>query len=107
MPSIRKHKKSEHSLFEKPLRSLKKVDMIALPTATNPAFELGSIHDPVTMYEQDLYTTFANLAGLPAISVPTHMGPENLPMGLQFVGKQKDDAKVLRYAYQYEKELNA
>lgn len=83
------------------------VDMIALPTATNPAFPLGSIQDPVTMYEQDLYTTLANLAGLPAVSVPTHMGPESLPMGLQFVGKQKDDGKVLRYAYQFEKELSS
>lgn len=79
-------------------------DIIATPTAPNAAFELDSITDPLKMYLQDLYTIGANLAGLPAISIPCGHFQGNLPCGIQFLGKQGDDAKVLQFAHQFEQE---
>ncbi|MCH9613630.1 MAG: Glutamyl-tRNA(Gln) amidotransferase subunit A [Chlamydiia bacterium] len=79
------------------------VDLIAMPTTPGPAFKLDAIHDPLEMYLQDLYTIGANLAGLPAISVP--IAQENgLPLGLQLIGKPLDDGKVIHFAHQFEKE---
>jgi len=84
--------------------AFKECDIIATPTAPNPAFELDSIKDPLKMYLQDLYTIGANLAGLPAISVPCGHFDGKLPCGIQFFGKQGDDAKILQFAHQFESE---
>lgn len=77
-------------------------DLIALPSAPSAAFPLYSIQDPVDMYLQDIYTIGANLAGLPAISIPsgTYQGK---PLGLQLMGKKHEDALVLQAAYAIEK----
>ena len=81
-------------------------DLVAMPTAPGPAFEIGGIEDPLEMYLQDLYTVSANLAGLPAISIPTGKDKNDLPHSIQLLGPQMGDSKVLNYAYQFEKELN-
>ena len=74
-------------------------DAILIPTTLQPAFKLGSKSDPVEMYKTDLLTVFANLAGVPAISIPIGFDPTTgLPMGLQIIGKQGDDKKVLAIA---------
>ncbi len=74
-------------------------DAILIPTTLQPAFKLGSKSDPVEMYKTDLLTVFANLAGVPAISIPIGFEPTTgLPMGLQIIGKQGDDKKVLAIA---------
>lgn len=74
-------------------------DAILVPTTLEPAFKLGSKTDPVEMYKTDLLTVFANLAGVPAISIPIGFEPTTgLPMGLQIIGKQGDDKKVLAIA---------
>jgi len=87
------------------IESLNKVfeanDAILVPTTLEPAFKLGSKTDPVEMYKTDLLTVFANLAGVPAISIPIGFEPTTgLPMGLQIIGKQGDDMKVLAIAQQ-------
>jgi aspartyl-tRNA(Asn)/glutamyl-tRNA(Gln) amidotransferase subunit A len=79
------------------------VDAIAMPTTPTPAFELGArLDDPLQMYLNDVFTVSANLAGLPAISVPCGLTPERLPVGLQLVGRAFDEARLLRIAHAYE-----
>ncbi len=77
-------------------------DAVVLPTAPSGAFELGALHDPLEMYLQDIFTIPANLAGLPAISVPSGFDHRNLPLGIQIIGPQMCDVSVIQYAYAYE-----
>ena len=77
-------------------------DAVLLPVAPSGAFEHGSIHDPVEMYLQDIFTIPANLAGLPAISVPSGFDSRGMPLGLQIIGPQLCDVPVFQYAYAYE-----
>lgn len=83
--------------------AFQKCDMIMMPVTTTPAFAHGAIHDPLQMYLQDIFTVPANLAGLPAISVPSGFDSQNLPFGVQFIGPQICDVSVIQYAYAYEK----
>ncbi|NGX51476.1 MAG: hypothetical protein K1060chlam2_01342, partial [Chlamydiae bacterium] len=87
-------------------RAFEKCDLIAMPTTPSPAFEIGTILDPLEMYLQDLYTVGANLAGLPSISIPCGKSSSDLPHALQFIGPQLADSRVLNFAYQFEQELN-
>ena len=80
-------------------RIFAQVDVIALPTAAEAAFPLGSrLNDPVAMYRTDLFTVPASLAGLPAITVPTALDPEGLPLSLQLIGRAGDEATILSVA---------
>ena len=83
-------------------QAFKLCDIIAMPVTPTTAFELNSIRDPIEMYLQDLYTIGANLAGIPAISVPAGLSKDHLPYGLQLMGPQMQDHKVLQYAHQFE-----
>jgi aspartyl-tRNA(Asn)/glutamyl-tRNA(Gln) amidotransferase subunit A len=79
-----------------------KIDLILMPTSPRPAFKIGeNINDPLTMYLEDIYTVTINLAGVPAISVPCGY-INNLPVGMQLIGKQFDEETILRAAYAYE-----
>ena len=78
------------------------VDVIAGPTAPSPAFKLGDkVDDPIQMYLNDIYTIGANLAGLPAISVPCGF-VDDLPVGLHLVGPHFGESGLLRAAHQYQ-----
>jgi aspartyl-tRNA(Asn)/glutamyl-tRNA(Gln) amidotransferase subunit A len=77
-------------------------DLIAMPCSPCPAFKLGSIQDPMEMYLQDFYTIAANLAGLPAISVPAGWNKDGKPLGLQLIGPQMYDDTVLQMAHHFE-----
>jgi aspartyl-tRNA(Asn)/glutamyl-tRNA(Gln) amidotransferase subunit A len=64
-------------------RAFESVDAVALPTSPTPAFKLGErVEDPIQMYLADVFTVAAPLAGLPAISVPSGLTPDRLPIGL-------------------------
>ena len=83
----------------------KKVDVLMGPTSPTPAFKLGEkAADPVSMYLADIYTVSVNLAGIPAISIPCNKG-NNLPIGLQIIGNQFDDEKILQIAKLYENSI--
>ena len=83
--------------------AFRKVDVIATPTSPTAAFRLGEkVNDPLAMYLADIYTVTADLAGIPGISVPCGQTKENLPIGLQILGKHFDEATVLRLAQAYE-----
>jgi aspartyl-tRNA(Asn)/glutamyl-tRNA(Gln) amidotransferase subunit A len=82
------------------------VDVIAGPTAPTPAFRLGDkMDDPITMYLNDIYTIGANLAGLPAISVPCGF-VEGLPVGLHLVAPHFGESTLLRCAHQYQQQTD-
>jgi len=82
--------------------AFKKVDAIFAPVSPTPAFKLGEkTTDPLSMYLADVYTVSVNLAGLPAISVPVG-STENLPVGLQIIGKNFEENKILNIAKLYE-----
>ena len=75
------------------------VDVVAMPTSPDAAFRIGErTEDPVRMYLSDVFTVSANLAGLPAVTVPCGFTADRLPIGLQFTGRAMDDETVLRVA---------
>jgi aspartyl-tRNA(Asn)/glutamyl-tRNA(Gln) amidotransferase subunit A len=82
-------------------KAFKKVSSIAMPTCANTSFKLGSINSPVEMYEQDVYTIPANLAGLPAISIPSGIH-NKMPLGIQFLGNYLDEGKILNLANKFQ-----
>lgn len=83
--------------------AFKRCDAIVTPTAPTTAFKIGEkTQDPLQMYLSDIYTISVNLAGLPAVSLPCGFDHEGLPIGLQVIGKDFDEATVLRIAYAYE-----
>jgi aspartyl-tRNA(Asn)/glutamyl-tRNA(Gln) amidotransferase subunit A len=82
------------------------VDVLMGPTTPTPAFELGAkTADPITMYLNDIYTIGANLAGLPAVSIPCGFVGA-LPVGLQIVGRQFSEAQLLNVAHGFQRETD-
>jgi aspartyl-tRNA(Asn)/glutamyl-tRNA(Gln) amidotransferase subunit A len=82
-----------------------RVDVVAMPTSPTAAFEIGErVADPIQMYLADVFTVSANLAGLPAISVPCGFTSAGLPIGLQLTGRHFDEATILRAADAYERD---
>jgi aspartyl-tRNA(Asn)/glutamyl-tRNA(Gln) amidotransferase subunit A len=80
-----------------------KVDVVAMPTSPTPPFRLGEkTDDPLQMYLADVFTVSANLAGLPAISIPCGFS-ERLPIGLQLTGRLFDESTLLRVADAYQR----
>jgi len=76
---------------------------IVTPTSPTPAFKMGErLTDPLTMYLSDIYTISANLAGIPAVSVPCGFTQEGLPVGLQIIGKAFDEATILSLGHAYQ-----
>ena len=79
--------------------AFKRVDAIVTPTSPTAAFKLGEkVDDPLSMYLADIFTVTADLAGIPGISVPCGETKENLPVGLQILGKHFDEGTILRVA---------
>ncbi|MBP7411307.1 MAG: Asp-tRNA(Asn)/Glu-tRNA(Gln) amidotransferase subunit GatA [Methanoculleus sp.] len=87
-------------------RALRDADVIAGPTMPTVAFRLGEKTDPLSLYLADILTAPANLAGIPAISVPCGR-VDGLPVGLQLMGRQFEDERVVDAAYAYEQEVRA
>ena len=82
--------------------AFKNVDVLAGPTSPTVAFKLGErTADPVTMYYSDIYTIPANLAGLPAMSIPAGF-VQGLPVGLQLVGPHFSEARLLNVAHRFQ-----
>jgi aspartyl-tRNA(Asn)/glutamyl-tRNA(Gln) amidotransferase subunit A len=88
-------------------RAFSEVDVVIGPTSPTPAFGLGvKTSDPITMYLNDIYTIGANLAGLPAISIPcgfVNEGGRDLPVGLQLVGPHFAESRLLAASHQYQR----
>jgi aspartyl-tRNA(Asn)/glutamyl-tRNA(Gln) amidotransferase subunit A len=87
-------------------RAFGEVDVLVGPTSPTAAFRLGAkTADPITMYLNDIYTIGANLAGLPALSVPCGF-VGGLPVGLQIVGPHFAEARILNVAHRYQLETD-
>ena len=83
------------------------VDAILTPSTPSAAFKIGEKKDdPVSMYLNDIFTVPVNLAGLPAISVPVGYDKNNLPLGLQLIGKPFDEQTILNLSLAIEKSAN-
>jgi len=84
-------------------RVFEQFDCIITPTSPTAAFKIGEkIKDPLKMYLSDIYTISANLAGIPAISIPCGFTKKGLPVGLQILAKPFNEEMLFRVAYAYE-----
>ena len=84
-------------------RAFRDVDFVAGPTTPSPAFGIGQkSSNPIEMYLNDIYTIGANLAGLPALSIPCGF-VRNLPVGLQLVARPLDEARLLKVAHHFQR----
>jgi len=87
-------------------RAFGEVDVLMGPTTPTPAFPIGDkTSDPITMYLNDIYTIGANLAGLPAMSIPCGLAG-GLPVGLQIVGPHFSEGRLLNAAHAFQKETD-
>ena len=78
--------------------AFKKVDVILTPTTSNPAFAIGEKSNPIDMYNNDLFTVPASLAGLPCMSVPVGFSHNKLPLGLQLIANSYDEENLFKFA---------
>ncbi|MBI3305752.1 Asp-tRNA(Asn)/Glu-tRNA(Gln) amidotransferase subunit GatA [Candidatus Nomurabacteria bacterium] len=87
-------------------KAFKKVDVILTPTTTGPAFKIGEkVNDPVKMYLEDIFTGSANMAGLPAISIPSGFIEEEgkkLPLGVQFMAPHGGEGILFEIGKKFE-----
>lgn len=80
-------------------RAFNQVDLIITPTTPSVAFKLGEkSNDPLQMYLSDIYTTSANLAGIPGLNIPIGNNQSGLPIGMQVLAKQFDENKIFQFA---------
>ncbi len=87
-------------------RAFTEVDVLIGPTTPTPAFGIGAkTSDPVTMYLNDIYTIGANLAGLPAMSIPCGF-VQGLPVGLQIISRQFGEERMLSTAHAFQRETD-
>ena len=88
-------------------KAFKDVDAILTPSTPSAAFKMGDKKDdPVSMYLNDVFTVPVNLAGLPAISVPSGYDKNKLPLGLQLIGKPFDEQTILNLSLAIQKRAN-
>jgi len=86
--------------------AFKKVDLLVWPTTPTPAFKFNEkLNDPLAMYLSDIFTVPANIAGIPAVSLPIY-GEGQLPYGLQFLASHFQEVKMLNVAYLFEQASN-
>jgi len=96
----KKAQKVRRLIMQDFIEAFKKVDAILTPSTPNSAFAFSEIKniDPVTMYLNDVFTVPANLAGLPAMSIPAGFDNNNLPLGLQIIANNFDEQTMLNIA---------
>ncbi|HEY4148093.1 MAG TPA: Asp-tRNA(Asn)/Glu-tRNA(Gln) amidotransferase subunit GatA [Chitinophagaceae bacterium] len=93
--------KVRKQLFDKTQLIFKDFDIILLPTVPSPAFKIGEkTDDPIAMYLADIYTVYANLTGIPAISIPLFTHSSGMPFGIQAMANQLSELSLLRFAHQ-------
>jgi aspartyl-tRNA(Asn)/glutamyl-tRNA(Gln) amidotransferase subunit A len=87
-------------------KAFAKVDLLIAPVSPTPAFKLGEkMNDPLAMYLSDILTIPVNLAGLPALAMPTGKNKQGLPLGIQLIGNRFAEEKIFPVAYLLEKKL--
>lgn len=85
------------------LDAFKKYDMLLGPVAPTTALKIGeSLSDPLKMYLGDIYTVMINIAGMPSMSVPCGFDKDNMPIGMQIIGKPFEEAEIMSAAKAFE-----
>lgn len=97
-----KAKKLQQKIKKQFAEAFKKCDVIITPTTFGEAFKLGEITDPVQMYMEDIFTISANIASIPAISIPCGKGKNNMPLGLQILANENEEGKIYNVADYFE-----
>ncbi len=86
----------------------KQVDLLITPTTPTVAFRIGEkSDDPLQMYLSDIYTTSANLAGIPGMSIPIGKNSDNLPIGMQILSQQFEEEKIFQLAIHIQNEITS
>lgn len=99
-----KAKKVQQYIIKSFSTAFERCDALISPVTYSEAFKIGEkSKDPVTMYLEDMFTVIANIAGIPAISVPYAKGKNNLPLGLQILAKQENERGMYNLASFVEK----
>ena len=101
-----KAQKVRHLIRDEFNKIFDEADLILSPIAPSVAPKLGSLHDPLEMYKSDMYTIAINLVGLPALSLPIMKNSENLPVGLQLIGKAFSEQPIFNAALSLERAVN-
>jgi aspartyl-tRNA(Asn)/glutamyl-tRNA(Gln) amidotransferase subunit A len=79
-------------------RAFEQVDVLLTPTTPSTAFKIGEkSNDPLEMYLEDIYTTSANLAGIPGINIPIGKDSSGLPIGMQVMAKHFDEKSLIEF----------
>jgi aspartyl-tRNA(Asn)/glutamyl-tRNA(Gln) amidotransferase subunit A len=96
-----KAQKVRRKLVEKTELVFKDFDFLLMPTSPSVAFKIGEkTDDPIAMYLADIYTVFANLTGIPGISLPLFKHSNGMPFGVQLMAKQFDELSLLQASQQ-------
>ncbi len=99
-----KAKKLQRLLKQEFKEAFKECDCIITPTTLSTAFKIGGkLKDPISMYMEDLFTVPANLAGIPALSIPYAKCENGLPLGMQFMACERDEQTLFEVADKFEK----
>lgn len=86
----------------------KQVDLLITPTTPTVPFKIGEkSDDPLQMYLSDIYTTSANLAGIPGMSIPIGKNSDNLPIGMQILSQQFEEEKIFQLAIHIQNEITS
>ena len=102
MRTTQKPKKVRRLIKEDFENAFKKVDVILTPTSPFTAFKIGEkTSNPLEMYLSDIYTTSANLAGIPGLSIPVGKDSEGLPIGMQLLANQFNEEILLQTAKRF------
>lgn len=91
------------SLREEYTKAFQSCDVILMPTTKGEAYKIGEKSNPVDAYKEDIFTVSANITGLPAISVPFGVGPNHLPIGMQFLAPHFEEKTLYKVASFIEK----
>lgn len=98
-----KAKKIQQMIKKEFSSAFKSCDAIIMPTTYGEAFKIGELKNPVDMYMEDIFTIPANIAGIPAISIPYACGENKLPLGLQIFADKLQEEKIYNLANYIEK----
>ncbi|NLC68138.1 MAG: Asp-tRNA(Asn)/Glu-tRNA(Gln) amidotransferase subunit GatA [Clostridiaceae bacterium] len=89
-------------------RAFEECDIIMGPVAPTTAYKIGEkINDPLKMYMEDIFTVPANITGLPALAIPAGIDRNNMPIGLQLIGKRFDESTIFRAGYTFEQTIGS
>jgi aspartyl-tRNA(Asn)/glutamyl-tRNA(Gln) amidotransferase subunit A len=96
-----KAQKARRLVRDTTLKALEQVDFLLSPTTPHTAFPIGQeLKDPTVMYLEDIFTVQANIAGVPAVSLPTGLHSNGLPFGIQLMSRPFADAELLKFSEQ-------